>query len=94
MVFMAGGGLGGEAGAEIPGIAPGDATTGSGRWNSRSGAMSGKGAHKQTHPGRRGDKGHADATSVPQGFLNFHRPDKTHAHEARLGIPKDSPLSH
>lgn len=62
--------------------------------HSPSEAMARKGEHKQTHPGRRRDKGQAGATSIPQSFLSFHRPKKTHAHEARLGIPKDSPLSH
>lgn len=78
MDFMVGGGLGGEAGAAgrgplglLPGMPPN-----AGRWNSPSGAMSGKGAHKQTHPGKHGDKGQPDATSIPQGFLNFHRPKK------------------
>lgn len=74
MAFMAKGGLGGEAGTEIPGIAPGDATTG---WQvefpQRGNAWEGR-THKQTHPGRHGDKGQPDATGIPQGFLNFHRP--------------------
>lgn len=53
-----------------------------------------EGCTQTTYLGRHRDKGQPGVTSIPEGFLNFHRPKNPSAHKAVLRIPKGSPLSH